>query len=196
MVKPDDWIDEPLRWIATGEDITPAHVTATVDKTGRGTAFTSLTWIYSTDKLPEASTPGLLEVKRTFYRRVKEGSEYHLKPVEGSTTMEVGDEIVVRLVITARSQFEYMHLMDPKAAGFEAETLLSGWKWAPLSMYEEPRDSLTNFFVSWLPQGEYVVTYKLRPTKKGTYRVGAATLQSMYAPEMTAHSNGLELVVK
>ena len=89
-----------------------------------------------------------------------------------------------------------MHLKDPKGAGFEGEALTSGWRWDGLGRYEEPRDSLTNFFMDWLPQGEYVLKYRLRPTTPGTYRVGAAALQSMYAPEFAAHSSGLELIVR
>ena len=194
-VNPDDWLEEPLRWIETGFDITPAKTTAVVKKDGKGIAFASMTWIYSTDRLPEASAPGLLLLDRKFFRRVKEGDAYHLKPVASGDEVLVGDEVVVQLKVNAKSQFEYMHLKDLKAAGFEAETLLSGWKWSPLPCYEEPRDSLTNFFVSWLPQGEYILSTTLRPTKPGTYRIGAATLQSMYAPEMTAHSAGFVINV-
>ena len=190
VVKADDWLDEPIRWQETGFEIAPEMSKAVIEKEGPGLAFASMTWTYSTDQLPEASSPGMLELNRRFYRRVKEGDAYHLKPIESGEEVAVGDQIEVQLKINTRSQFEYMHLKDLKAAGFEAETLLSGWKYDPLWFYEEPRDSLTNFFISWLPHGEYILRYRLRPTKPGVYRIGAATLQSMYAPDMTAHSAG------
>jgi len=190
VVKADDWLDEPIRWEEKGFEITPDMSSAEVEKKGPGLAFASLTWTYSTDQIPEASAPGMLELNRKFYRRVKEGNTYHLKPIKSGDTVSVGDQIEVQLKINTRSQFEYMHLKDLKAAGFEAETLLSGWKYDPLWFYEEPRDSLTNFFISWLPHGEYILRYRLKPTKPGVYRIGAATLQSMYSPEMTAHSTG------
>ena len=195
VVKADDWLEKPLRWKEKGFKITPDKQKATIKKEGPGLAFASLTWIYSTDRIPEASTPGMLELKRKFYRRVKVGKKYHLKPIKSGAKVQVGDQIEVQLKINTRSQFEYMHLKDPKAAGFEAETLLSGWKYDPLWFYEEPRDSLTNFFMSWLPHGEYILRYRLRPTKAGIYRMGAATLQSMYSPEMTAHSSGFVIEV-
>lgn len=138
----------------------------------------------------------MLSVRRMFYRRVKEGDAYHLKPLKSGDRVKVGDQIEVQLTVRARSQFEYVHLQDPRGAGFESEGLRSGWKWDALSRYEEPRDSLTNFFVSWLPHGEYVLRYRIRPTTAGTYRIGAATLQSMYAPEMSTHSNGFILRVE
>ena len=190
VVKADDWLDEPIRWQETGFEITPEMSKAVIKKEGPGLAFASMTWTYSTDQIPEASSPGMLELKRKFYRRVKEGDTYHLKPIKSGEEVSVGDQIEVQLKINTRSQFEYMHLKDLKAAGFEAETLLSGWKYDPLWFYEEPRDSLTNFFIGWLPHGEYILRYRLRPTKPGVYRIGAATLQSMYAPDMTAHSAG------
>ncbi len=195
LVKADDWLEKPLRWQKNGSDIRGVDTSVTVKKEGPGIAFTSLTWVYSTDQVPEASMPGLLALKRVFYRRVKEEDGYHLKPLAFGGEVSVGDQVEVELTLNTRSQFEYMHLKDPKPAGFEAETLLSGWKYDPLSFYEEPRDSLTNFFISWIPHGEYVVRYRLKPTKAGVYRVGAATLQSMYAPEMTAHSDGFVIKV-
>jgi uncharacterized protein YfaS (alpha-2-macroglobulin family) len=44
--------------------------------------------------------------------------------------------------------------------------------------------------LSRIPHGEFTLSYVLRPTKPGVYRVGAAVLQSMYAPDMAAHSAG------
>lgn len=190
IVKANDWLDKPIRWQENGFEITPNMSKAVIEKEGKGIAFASMTWTYSTDQIPEASSPGMLELERKFYRRVKEGDSYHLNPLKSGEEVSVGDQVEVQLKINTRSQFEYMHLKDLKAAGFEAETLLSGWKYDPLWFYEEPRDSLTNFFIGWLPQGEYILRYRLRPTKPGVYRIGAATLQSMYAPDMTAHSAG------
>ncbi len=190
VVKADDWLDKPIRWEEKGFEITPDMSKAVIEKEGPGLAFASMTWTYSTDEIPEASSPGMLELGRKFYLRVREGNDYHLKPIKSGEEVSVADQIEVQLKINTRSQFEYMHLKDLKAAGFEAETLLSGWKYDSISFYEEPRDSLTNFFIGWLPHGEYILRYRLRPTKAGVYRIGAATLQSMYSPDMTAHSAG------
>jgi uncharacterized protein YfaS (alpha-2-macroglobulin family) len=195
-LKADEWLEKPLRYSQTAQEITPASEQAVIDKQGNGIAFASMVWIYSTDQLPEASAPGLLTIERTFYKRVKEGEVYHLKPLASGSKVAVGDQIEVKLKINAQSQFEYLHLKDPKAAGLEAETLTSGWKYDPLWYYEEPRDSLTNFFFGWLPHGEYILRYRLRPTKAGKYRIGAAVLQSMYAPEMSAHSSGFVIAVE
>ncbi|MBI4676615.1 MAG: hypothetical protein HY748_03445 [Elusimicrobia bacterium] len=194
-VAPMDWLAQPLRWIKTGMDIGPKHGTARLSKQGPGLGFASLTWIYTTDRPAKASGPGLLQLGRRFFLRVQEGQGFKLKPLKSGDTVKVGDQIEVKLTVATRSQFEYLHLKDPKLAGLEAEGLLSGWRWDKLSRYEEPRDSLTNFFLDWAPHGEYALGYRLRPTAAGSYRVGPAVLQSMYAPEMAAHSDGFELKV-
>lgn len=195
QVGPADWLERPLRWTKTGQR-SAADAEATVLKSGPGFAFASLTHVYSTTKLEGASAPGLLTLDRKFFRRVKKGEAYSLEPLKSGASVKVGDTVVVRLTASSRGQLEYLHLKDPRGAGFEAETLRSGWAWDGLSRYEEPRDSLTNYFVSWMPQGEYKLESRVRPTTPGRYRVGAAVLQSMYAPEFAAHSAGFELVVE
>jgi len=196
QVEPFDWLDKPMRWSKYGADAAQERTSATVDKKGPGYAFASLSAIYSTDRPAKQSSEGLMNVSKKVFLRYKEGTDYRLKPLENGATVSVGDEIVVQLTVTSKSQFEYVHLKDPRPAGFEAETLTSGWQWDKLSRYEEPRDSLTNFFMNWLPHGEYVLSYTVRPTTPGTYRTGAAQLQSMYAPEIAANSDSMTFTVK
>ncbi|MBZ0115050.1 MAG: hypothetical protein K8J08_21495, partial [Thermoanaerobaculia bacterium] len=96
----------------------------------------------------------------------------------------------------SRHAAEYVHLRDPRGAGFEPESLLSGYRYdLGIVRYEEIRDSGTNFFFEWLPAGEYTMKYRLRANMEGVFRVGPATLQSMYAPEFAAYSSGKVLSV-
>ena len=195
-LQPFDWVSKPLRWSKYGKDITARDASATIEKTGPGLAFASLTGIYTTNKLAAESPSGMMNISRKYFLRAKEGTDYVLKPLISGASVSVGDQIEVQLTVTTRSQFEYVHIKDPRGAGFEAEELTSGWKWDQLSRYEEPRDSLTNFFVAWLPHGEYILKYRVRPTTPGTYRIGASVMQSMYAPEFAAHSDGFMIEVK
>ena len=195
-LKPFDWVAKPLRWSKYGAEITKKDLAPVVAKKGPGLAFAAFTGIYTTDKTAEESPGGMMNVSRKYFLREKEGATYTLKPLSEGDTVAVGDQLEVQLTVKTRSQFEYVHLKDPKAAGFEAETLNSGWQWDQLGRYEEPRDSLTNFFMEWLPHGEYVLKYRLRPTTPGTFKTGAAVIQSMYAPEFAAHSSGITLKVK
>ena len=195
-LQPFDWVAKPLRWSKYGAEITNKDLAPEIEKKGPGLAFAAFTGIYTTDRTAEESPAGLMNVSRKYFLRTKEGEDYILKPLADGATVAVGDQVEVHLTVSTRSQFEYVHLKDPKAAGFEAETLTSGWQWDQLGRYEEPRDSLTNFFMEWLPHGEYVLKYRLRPTTPGTFKAGAAVIQSMYAPEFAAHSSGITLNVK
>jgi len=196
-LKPFDWVGKPLRWSKYGNDaVQKGALSPVVEKKGPGLAFAAFTGIYTTDKTAPESPAGMMNVSRQYFLRQKEGEGYALKPLADGDSVGVGDQVEVHLTVRTRSQFEYVHIKDPKAAGFEAEELNSGWKWEQLSRYEEPRDSLTNFFVEWLPHGEYVLKYWLRPTVPGTFKAGAAVIQSMYAPEFAAHSAGMTLNVK
>jgi uncharacterized protein YfaS (alpha-2-macroglobulin family) len=91
---------------------------------------------------------------------------------------------------------EYVHLRDPRAAGFEPASNLSKHKWdLGLVWYEEIRDSGTNFFFEIIPQGEYTFKYRIRATTAGTFKVAPATVQPMYAPEFAAYSSGASLKI-
>ena len=196
-LQPFDWVGAPLRWSKYGaETAEKGALTPSITKKGPGLAFASFTGIYTTEKPAEESPAGMMNVSRRYFLREKDGAGYSLKPLTTGDTVAVGDQVEVHLTVATRSQFEYVHLKDPKPAGFEAEELTSGWKWEQLSRYEEPRDSLTNFFMEWLPHGEYVLKYRLRPTVPGKFRLGAAVMQSMYAPEFAAHSAGMLINVK
>jgi uncharacterized protein YfaS (alpha-2-macroglobulin family) len=103
----------------------------------------------------------------------------------------------VQISLRAKHEAEYVHLRDPRGAGFEPENLNSGWKWdLGIFWYEETRDSGSNFFFSRLPVGEYTFKYRVRANMAGAFRVGPAEVQSMYAPEFNAYSTGAMLSVE
>jgi hypothetical protein len=92
---------------------------------------------------------------------------------------------------------EYMHLKDMRAAGFEPVNVLSGYRYQDgLGYYESTKDASTNFFIDYMPKGVYVFEYPLRVNSSGNFSNGVTTLQSMYAPEFTTHSEGIRVSVK
>ncbi len=178
--------------VVPGDALTPANRDeVVVTKQGPGLAFATATWQLSTERLPEAADGTLFALERRTFRRVRRGSQWTLEPLSDGAKLAVGDQVEVHLAVTARHAAEFVHLRDPRAAGFEPETLVSGWRWdLGIAAYEEVRDSGTNFFVQWLPAGEYTLKYRLRAATAGTFRVAPATLQSMYAPQFSAFSSG------
>jgi uncharacterized protein YfaS (alpha-2-macroglobulin family) len=195
-VKPKQALKDPLRWVRNDEDIRDDMRTALIRKEGPGTSFAGMTWTYTTDSTPEKSKGDILRLSRKYYLKEKAGRGYSLKEIKPGETVYVGDQIEVHLKANSKSRFEYVHVRDLKPAGFEAKKLFSGWEYFPLPYYEESRDSLTNFFIDAIPHGEFLLKYTLIPGKPGIYRAGAAIMQSMYAPEFSAHSEGSVLRVE
>jgi len=197
VFEPDDYTGGRNRVLIPGPEVDPKTMsTIQVEKEAKGFAFASATWHFSTEKLPEEARGDLFGVTRSYFRRFNDGNRWVLKPLADGEGLEPGDQVEVHLSIRVKHAAEYVHLRDPRGAGFEPETLHSQYKWdLGIGWYEEVRDSGTNFFFEWLPAGEYTFKYRLRANMAGAFKVGPATLQSMYAPEFTAYSAGHMLEV-
>ncbi len=197
VFEPDRYTGAGNRLVIPGPEVDPRTMSQIeVEKRGKGLAFASATWHFSTEKLPEAGDGDLFAVHRRYFRRVNDGKRWVLQPLEDGAKLAVGDQLEVQLSIRARHAAEYVHLRDPRGAGFEPESLHSRWRWdLGIGYYEEVRDSGADFFFERLPTGEYTLKYRLRATMAGTFRVAPATLQSMYAPEFAAYSAGTTLAV-
>ena len=192
--EPFDWTED-LQFTHTSAQISPNDYQVTITKQGNMTDFASLNAVYRASDVT-ASPKGVLNVSRQYFRRVKEGTETKLVPVENLENVQVGDEIEVHLTLETDSAFEYVQVKDPKPAGFESADLLSRWDYQPIRFYKEVRDANTNFFVSWLPHGKVTLRYVLRPTVPGQFHAAAAQAQSMYAPEYAAHTESGEIRVE
>jgi uncharacterized protein YfaS (alpha-2-macroglobulin family) len=195
--EPDKYTGKKNQIVVAGDKLGPACATVRTTKGGKGLAFASATWHFSTEKMPEKGEGDLFAVERTYFKREKKGDEVVLRPLAEGAALAVGDEIEVHLSIRARHQAEYVHLRDPRPSGCEPVALTSGYKWdLGLGRYEEIRDSGTNFFMEWLPEGEYTLKHRIRCAMAGTFKAAPATLQSMYAPEFAAYSSGALITIK
>jgi uncharacterized protein YfaS (alpha-2-macroglobulin family) len=191
IFEPDRYTGKKVQIVVPGEKLGPQDATVTVSKETPGLLFASATWHFSTEEPPKQGSGDLFAVERRYFKREQRGKEMVLRPLAEGAVLAPGDEVEVQLTLRSRAAAEYVHLRDPRAAGLEPGVAVSGWKWdLGLARYEEVRDSGTNFFFEWLPAGEYTLKYRLRAALGGTFRVGPATVQSMYAPEFTAYSAG------
>ena len=185
------------RVVVPGDKIDPKTTsTVVVEKESKGFAFASAAWHYSTEKLPAEDRGDFFSVSRKYFRRATNGREFVLTPLAEGAVLKPGEEIEVQISLRTKHEVEYVHLRDPRAAGLEPENALSRWKRdLGIAWYEETRDSATNFFFERLPVGQYTFKYRLRANMGGTFRVGPATVQSMYAPEFNSFSAGSTLAV-
>lgn len=179
------------------DKVGPNLVPVTVEKSTQGLAFASATWHYSTEKLPKEAVGDFFKVNRKYFRRIAEKSGMKLIPVKEGDEVQVGDEVEVQISLSSKHQAEYVHLRDPRAAGFEPVEPVSRHKWdLGIYWYEEIRDNGTNFFFEGLPQGQYTFKYRIRAAMAGKFRAGPATIQPLYAPEFVGFSEGHELRIR
>jgi uncharacterized protein YfaS (alpha-2-macroglobulin family) len=194
---PDEYTGKKNQIVIPGERVDPKKTsTIVVEKATKGFAMASATWHFSTAELPRKSSGDYLSVNRRYFLRVKTGKEIILKPLAEGTRIAVGDEVEVHLSLRTKHPMEYVHLRDPRPAGFEPVSTTSRHQWSlGIYWYEEIRDSGTNFFFERLPQGEYPFKYRLTATVAGTFKASPATVQPMYAPEFTGYSAGATITI-
>ena len=196
--EPDRYTGKRNQVVIPGEKIDPAADSAiAVSKGGKGLAFASATWNFSTEKLPEEDRGDFFAVSRKYFKREPSPSGFLLKTLSEGAALAPGDEVEVQISLRAKHAAEYVHLRDPRAAGLEPGVVRSGYRWdLGIGWYEETRDSGSNFFLDWLPAGEYTFKYRLRANMAGTFKIGPAIVQSLYAPEFNAYSAGATLTVR
>ncbi len=146
------------------------------------------------DKITFAETPLKLSKKLFIEKNTERGSV--LSPVNDGTQLKVGDKIEVRIELRVDRDMEYVHMKDMRAACMEPTNVISQYKYqGGLGYYESTKDASTNFFFGWLAKGTYVFEYPMFVTHSGNFSNGITTIQSMYAPEFTAHSEGVRVNV-
>lgn len=184
-----------------GKDIKPEMGNITV-QTGGNIQEGQPTWgaVYfqyfeDMDKIAAHNTPLALEKQLFIKQNTPSGPR--LAAIKEGSELQVGDRVTARIILRADRDMEYIHLKDMRAACFEPVNVLSGYRWqGGLGYYESTRDASSNFFISFLPKGNYVFEYDMTVTNKGQFSNGIATIQCMYAPEFSAHSKGIRVEVK
>ena len=127
---------------------------------------------------------------------IKEDKTQRMYGVPNDNALKVGDLIRVRIELRTDRPMEFVHLKDMRAAGLEPVNVISSYKYQDgLGYYESTKDASTNFFFDVLPKGIYVFEYDLRVNNAGVMSNGISTIQSMYAPEFSSHSEGVRLSV-
>ena len=180
----------------TGEEITAEQANVTISKKGDGIAWGALYWQYfeDLDKITSAETPLKLSKKLFLKSNTDKGEE--ISEITKDTKLNVGDLVRVRIELRSDRDMEFVHLKDMRAAGFEPINVLSQYKWQDsLGYYESTKDAATNFFMDYLPKGVYVFEYDLRVNNAGDMSNGISTIQCMYAPEFSSHSEGVRISV-
>ncbi|WP_299557110.1 MG2 domain-containing protein [Seonamhaeicola sp.] len=178
-------------------DIKPHMGEVTLTKKGDGIAWGGLYWQYfeDLDKITSVETPLKLNKKLFLKKNGDTGEE--ISEITSETNLKVGDLIRVRIELRSDRAMEFVHMKDMRASGLEPVNVLSKYKWQDgLGYYESTKDASTNFFFDYLLKGVYVFEYDLRVNNAGNMSNGITTIQSMYAPEFSSHSEGVRVHIK
>ena len=107
--------------------------------------------------------------------------------------LTVGDRIRVRITITADRDYDFVQVVDKRAACMEPVRQLSGWH---SGSYCAPKDNSTNYYFDMLSKGEHVIENEYFIDRAGTYETGTCTVQCAYSPEFHAVTKSETLKVK
>ena len=161
------------------------------------TSWGSVYWQYfeDLDKITSAETP--LKLKKQLFKEVNTDKGPSLVAINDGDELKVGDKVKVRIELKVDRDMEYVHMKDMRAACMEPTNFISEYKWqGGLGYYESTKDASTNFFFSWLSRGSYVFEYPMFVTHTGNFSNGITTIQCMYAPEFTSHTEGIRVNVE
>ncbi|MGB5027214.1 MAG: alpha-2-macroglobulin family protein, partial [Chitinophagaceae bacterium] len=162
-----------------------------------GASWGGIYWQYfeDLDKITTATTP--LKLSKKLFVETNTDRGPVITPVNDGDAIKVGDKIKVRVELRVDRDMEYVHMKDMRASALEPVNVLSTYKWqGGLGYYESTKDASTNFFFSYLRKGTYVFEYTLFATHAGNFSNGITTIQCMYAPEFSSHSEGVRITVE
>ncbi|MEA3446724.1 MAG: alpha-2-macroglobulin family protein [Bacteroidota bacterium] len=178
-------------------EITPTMSEITVTKSTDRLSWGAVYWQYfeDLDKITEHSA-GLSMIKKLYIER-KEKDKTELVLISDENMPQIGDKLIVRIHLKSDRNLEFVHMKDMRASGLEPINFLSGHRYqGGMYYYESIRDASVNFFFDGLRKGDYVFEYPLRVIHNGDFSNGITTIQCMYAPEFSAHSEGVELRIE
>lgn len=182
----------------SGSEVKPAWSAIKVENPNSNIVWGAAYWQYfeDLDKITSFKKTPLTIVKQLF-KEENTPTGPKLTAISDGNVLKPGDRIKVRIEIRVDRAMEFVHLKDMRASGFEPVNVLSGYRWqGGLGYYESTKDLATHFFIDYLPRGTFVLEYPLVANHRGEFSNGISTLQCMYAPEFSSHSEGVRVKVE
>jgi len=159
----------------------------TIRKTSDGTSWGAVyAQFFQTTKNIADHGSGLT-IKRELL--VKDGNK--LTPITQHLTP--GQRLTVRITITADRDYDFVQVVDKRAACMEPVKQLSGYH---RGGYITPRDNTTCYFYDMLSKGTHVIETEYYIDRAGTYETGTATVECAYSPEFRAVTKSETLNIK
>ena len=155
--------------------------TFTAEKTSEGTSWGAVYAQFMQSSKDVARSASGITVKR------------EIIPVDPThSTLKVGDRVRVRITITADRDYDFVEVIDKRAACLEPIGQISGYHWG---YYCTPRDNSTNYYFDCLSKGKHVVETEYYVDREGEYESGTCVAQCAYSPEYSGRDSGTVIKV-
>lgn len=162
-----------------------------VDKVGKFPAYGAVYQVgdRANREIKPLKMDGLSIVKETL---VLENGKW----TKAGATLTPGSRVKNILTVNSEVDLSYVVIANNRPACFEPVRQLPHSDYSQgIFFYKEPRTSVTNIFVDFLPRGTYVLEEEFNVDREGTYAAAAATLQSNYAPAYSVRSGAAAIRV-
>ncbi len=107
--------------------------------------------------------------------------------------LSVGDRVKVRITIEADRDYDFVQVVDKRAACMEPVNQLSGYRWG---YYCTPKDCSTNYYFNMLSKGKHVIETEYYIDRSGTYETGTCTAGCAYSPEYRGSAKSQTITVE
>lgn len=151
--------------------------------------YTSWGAVYAEFKQPLseiASAESGIKVRRVIVPAESQG--------RGKAQAKVGEKVKVTLIITADRDYDFVKIVDKRAACLEPVNQLSGCQWG-MECYVSPKDNTTNFYFDRLSKGKHFVEMEYYVDRKGDYQSGSCTAECTYSPEFGGRTEAYKMTV-
>ena len=151
--------------------------------------YTSWGAVYAEFKQPLseiASAESGIKVRRVIVPAESQG--------RGKAQAKVGEKVKVTLIITADRDYDFVKIVDKRAACLEPVNQLSGYQWG-MECYVSPKDNTTNFYFDRLSKGKHFVEMEYYVDRKGDYQSGSCTAECTYSPEFGGRTETYKMTV-
>ena len=157
-----------------------APQTFTAEKTSTGTSWGA---VYAQFMQP---------VKDIAHQKSGISVKREILTAETNSKLKVGNRVKVRLTIEADRDYDFVEVVDRRAACMEPVQQLSGYH---SGAYCAPKDFATCYYFDLLPKGKRVFETEYYIDRPGRYETGTCTVQCAYAPEFrgTTHSQTIQV---
>ena len=184
-------LDMPKATAAIGYVKAPIPATSktlTVDKSSEGTSWGAVyaQFVQSTHNI--AASGSGITVKREYL-----DAKGHLLPLTSHSSLKVGDRVAVRITITADRDYDFVQVVDKRAACLEPVRQLSGWH---MGSYCTPKDYTTNYYFDCLSKGTHTIESEYYIDRVGRYETGTCSVGCAYAPEFRGTTSSVTIEVE